>query len=330
MPKYSVIVPTYNVEDYIEKCLNSILNQNFDDYEIIAVNDGSTDKSGEIVARIAEQNADKINVITQENKGLGGARNTGMAAAKGEYFIFVDSDDYITPDMFSKIDAFLTKTPVDLLCFDYERVDEDGNSFDYVQTHSSENTIFNLETEPAALFMTNSVWNKVYHRSLFEKAGVLFPDRAWFEDLATVVKLYPYAQKIGYINESFYKYLQRRGSIMHNSNADRNIDMITVVGGIIEYYKEHGLFEKYYDELEFLAVFHIMTLCTMRVAGINFRHPLLKKFYDFTKEMFPNFENNKYISTQFGYKYKVVFAFSKRKMFFPIYLISKVYYLLKK
>ena len=96
-PAVSIVVPVYNVEAYLEKCLDSLVNQNFDNYEVIIVNDGSTDKSKEIAQRY-ENKYSNVVLIDQKNKGLGGARNTGIEAVKGEYILFVDSDDYIHPD----------------------------------------------------------------------------------------------------------------------------------------------------------------------------------------------------------------------------------------
>ena len=122
--KISVIVPVYNVEDYLEKCLTSIVEQNFQDYEIIIVNDGTTDNSEKIIENFIEKYSEKIIYIKQENKGLGGARNTGICHAKGEYLMFVDSDDYIAPNMLQVAYDKILSERADLLIFDFYLVSE--------------------------------------------------------------------------------------------------------------------------------------------------------------------------------------------------------------
>ena len=130
MPKYSLIVPVYNVQKYIEKCISSILDQDYANYEIIIVDDGSTDKSAEIIDRIANLNRDKIVSIHQENKGLGGARNTGLEKATGKYVWFIDSDDTIAPYSLKHLDEFIQKQEVDILVFDRVAIDELGNEME--------------------------------------------------------------------------------------------------------------------------------------------------------------------------------------------------------
>lgn len=110
----SVIVPVYNVKSYLSACLDSILNQDFDSYEIVVVDDGSTDGSGELAEQYASRHTDKIRVLHQENQGLGGARNTGIKDAKGEYVAFIDSDDWIKPNMLSTLWKEIQQTGADI------------------------------------------------------------------------------------------------------------------------------------------------------------------------------------------------------------------------
>lgn len=296
MLKYSVIVPVYNVEKYLEKCIKSIACQDFGgEYEIVIVDDGSTDGSGKLCDEIKENIPQKnIRVIHQANKGLGGARNTGIQNAEGEYFIFVDSDDAITPDALSLIDAYIEEHKVKMLFFDYETVDENGNVLEYVDAHNAEIAPSFLADSPDLLFMANSACNKVFHRSLFDDTQVLFPDRAWFEDLSTVVKLYPVAGKIGYLKKALYLYFQRSGSIMTNKNIERNREIIDAVDSLIEFYKEKGIYEKYSAELEYLALLHIYVLASVRVVKADRKAPVLKEFRNYILQNFPNFKNNKY------------------------------------
>ena len=124
--KYSIIVPVYNVEQFLETCIESILHQNFIDYEIIAVNDGSTDGSKEILEDYLKK-TERLKVIHQRNKGLGGARNTGIQTATGDYLLLLDSDDYLEMNALETLATYLDKYNLDILAFDCNKVDIEGN-----------------------------------------------------------------------------------------------------------------------------------------------------------------------------------------------------------
>ena len=126
--KISIIIPAYNVEEYLEKCLESIISQNFDKVEIIIVDDGSTDKSLQIAKEYQKKYPEKTRVISQENKGQGGARNTGIKNATGKYLLFVDSDDTIKSGMLETLYAEMEKSNADIVLFGFEYVDEKGRS----------------------------------------------------------------------------------------------------------------------------------------------------------------------------------------------------------
>ena len=295
MPKFSVIIPMYNVEDYIEKCILSVLNQTFTDFEIIVVDDGATDKSAQRAEKLAKENPQKIKLIHQENKGLGGARNTGLSHATGDYIWFVDSDDFIKESALEEINAFIKKTGAQMVVFDYCTVDENDNAGDMVYGCDKPDEIFSMEKYPEMLFMPNSACNKVYERSLFEKTSVTFPEREWFEDLSTVIKLYPYIERAGYLNQCLYFYFQRSGSIMYNKNTDRNREIINAVESLIKFYKENNLYDKYKDELEYLAVLHIYVLASVRVIKADHKSKLLDEFKKYIQTTFPSYHENKYV-----------------------------------
>ena len=127
MPRFSIIIPVYNCAAYLPHCLNSLLSQTFTDWEIIAVDDGSKDNSREIGRDYAARNDGKLFFLEHpENKGPGGARNTGIDAAKGDYLLFVDSDDYLRTDSLALLDALITKEKADIVEFDHAVVDEQG------------------------------------------------------------------------------------------------------------------------------------------------------------------------------------------------------------
>ncbi len=253
--KYSIIVPVYNVEKYLPKCLDSLINQNFSDYEIIIVDDGSTDGSGKIADAYAEKCSSLISVIHQKNSGPAIARNTGIDKAKGEYLCFIDSDDWVADNFLTRLDEELNKNDLDILIFNAHMILENGKII---------GNLFNSEEKfrfvDNRILITDqpTVWNKIYKKSLFTETGVRFPEHMLHEDLATIPKLAIYAQRVASINDCLYYYLQRKTSIMHNLTPDKFIKTIDCMNIILDYFKETGKFEEYYYELEYKTVCHIM------------------------------------------------------------------------
>lgn len=321
MAKFSIVVPVYNVENYLEKCVDSIINQQFKDYELILVDDGSTDKSGTICDKLVSENKDKVNikVVHQENKGLGGARNTGIEVATGEYLFFVDSDDTIVDGTLQVLSEYIEDNNVDIVTFDIVKVDENGNELYTIPGFSYEYIVSTPEENKQLILTEHSACNKVIRKKLFIENGVRFPERLWFEDLATIFKLFPYA-KMGYVRKAYYVYLERTGSIMNSAKCDKNIDMITAMNDTLDFYKKNDLFEKYYDELEYIAAFHLYYLSSIRVMRIDSRNTLLKTFKEFMEKEFPNFRQNKYL----GKKEKIIIKLLDKKMYSAINFVFSI------
>ncbi len=320
--KFSVIVPVYNVKDYLSKCVESILNQDVTDYELLLVDDGSTDESGVLCDKICEKHPEKnIRVIHQENMGLGGARNTGIAAAQGEYLFFVDSDDSITEDALQKSSDYLEEHPdTDILVFDNLKVDEQGNVIYTNKTLQATTAYASIFEDKKLLLTDHSSCNKIIRKTLFTENDIYFPKRLWFEDLATIIRLYPHAKKIGYIPEAFYLYLQREGSIMNSTQCDRNIDMLTAYDTVLQYFKAQGLFEEFYTELEYIAAFHVYYLSSVRVMNMDKHHKLLDMYREYVHKEFPNCLNNPYL----GKKEKLIISLLDKKRYNTILFIFKV------
>lgn len=321
MAKFSIVVPVYNVEDYLEKCVNSILKQKYKDYELVLVDDGSTDKSGAICDRLASENKDKINikVVHQENKGLGGARNTGIENAIGEYLFFIDSDDTIVDGTLQELSIYVDKHEVDIVVFDIVKVNENNEVLYTIPGSVNGNIISTTEENKSLILTDHSACNKIIKRSLFVENCIRFPERLWFEDVATIFKLFPYA-KIGYIHKAYYVYLERIGSIMNSEKCDKNIDMVTAMNSTLSYYKEKSLFEKYYDELEYIAAFHLYYLSSIRVMRVDSKHRLLKIFKEYIDAEFPNFRQNKYL----GKKEKIIIKLLDKKMYSTINFVFSI------
>ena len=209
MPKLSVIVPVYNVEQYIHKCVASILSQTFADFELILVNDGSPDNCDKICDEYASKD-NRVKVFHKKNGGVSEARNVGLDAATGEYISFIDPDDWIDKNMYEQTLAYMADNDLDIVCFDVEEV---RTSKSFVRYKYDSNKGF---TSREALYeilidgIDNSPCNKIYKKYTWE--GVRFPVGRRFEDVATIYKTFHNANKIGYMRKAYYHYFRREGS----------------------------------------------------------------------------------------------------------------------
>lgn len=319
----SVIIPVYNTGKYLKKCIDSVLQQNFESFEIIAVNDGSTDNSSEILNRIAEKDG-RVKPITQENKGLGGARNTGIEKAEGEYLLFLDSDDTIKNGTLFTCYEAAKETGADIVCFGMESVREDGSTISFKKIHEGPMKVCYRDEKPLFFADNPFITNKLIKRSLFIDNNIFFPERVWYEDIRTLAKLYLNINKIALLEDCFYNYLIRENSIMHVKNTDRNVEMIYAMEDIIGYYKEKGEYEKRRDELLYTTCLHVMVFATLRVAAIDPKYKLLKEFYDFTETNFPDFKKSTLPKENFTMRHRVIFEFSKRKMYFALKMLDRL------
>lgn len=205
--KISIIVPIYKVERYFERCINSVLSQSIPDIEIILVDDGSPDNCGKMCDDYAAKDS-RIIVIHKNNGGLSSARNAGIHIAKGEYLMFIDSDDYVEPDFCEKAYQFVTYNNVLCASFGYyehwsDRTDEFHTSKTKVIT--AKDAIKSLITKDDVIF--NFAWNKIYHRSLFN--NIRYPEGRYYEDQGTTYKLFDAAKTI-YVDPSMLYHYNRR------------------------------------------------------------------------------------------------------------------------
>lgn len=216
-PRLSVVVPVYNVEEYLAECLDSVLAQPYDDVEVVLVDDGSTDSSGEIARRYAEAH-DNFRLVSQTNGGLGAARNTGVEHARGEYLTFLDSDDRLPPDAWSSMMAALEESGSDLACGVLVRdTGEDGGGGQGPQgprvprvkarrmreNHRVRRLGITLEDQPLILADVFAV-NKIYRRAFWDRAGLEFPTRIRYEDQPTLTRAFLAAESFDVVTETVY------------------------------------------------------------------------------------------------------------------------------
>ena len=314
MPKASVIVPVYNVEAYLEKCVRSILQQTEGDFELLLVDDGSTDGSGQLCESLAKTDS-RIRVIHQENQGLGGARNTGIREAKGDWLLLVDSDDWIEPEILEKSLEAGLREEADMVVFPFRSVDEEGRELAVFREDIPVGRAFALKERKDILLTAPVAWNKLYRTAFFRETGLVYPSRVWYEDIRTTPKLMALARRMVFIGDIGYNYLQRQGSIMNSGKVARNVEIIEAFDDVLPWFREQGLFGLYRQELEHLTVAHILLTSSVRVLRIDHKNSLLGKFRAYVEREFPTNRENPYNKTHFTRNQKIALWLVERRWY---------------
>lgn len=239
MLKLSIIIPVYNVENYIGKCLDSCLDQDLpkDEYEIVVVDDGSPDNSSSIVEEYIQRNQN-IRLVHRKNGGLSAARNTGLEAAKGKYVWFVDSDDWIESNCLSSLVVFAEEKKLDVLCFGLQLVWPDGRKTIYNISHEESGKVYQGDDFICKVKMPPAAWAAIYKKDFLNINKLIFFEGILHEDQEFTPRAYFLANRISYINRVYYCYLQRVGGIMISSrNKKRASDLLTVADSLYKFIK---------------------------------------------------------------------------------------------
>ena len=241
-PLISVIVPVYRVEEYLERCVKSILSQTYKNLEVILVDDGSPDQCPAICDACAEKDA-RVKVIHQENKGLSGARNAGIDAASGEYFAFVDSDDYVSPHFIEELYQLLQDTgcAIGQCRFSYVKgdglVEEGDSAFCIYRGESLMEQLYGPE-EKATCFVV--AWNKLYRAELFKETGIRYPEGRIHEDEATTYRLFHEAKKLVFLDRALYGYYTENGESITSVFSAKRLQWLTAHEERIAFFKKNG------------------------------------------------------------------------------------------
>ena len=242
----SLIIPVYNVEKYLRRTLESVENQTFKNFEVIIVNDGSTDKSLEIIQEFVNKNNNFI-LVNQENSGVGAARNAGIKISRGIYIAFLDSDDFLEPNYLEKLYSAAIKTGSDIVCCNFYFYFESTK----LKVYCPINTIPGVYSGEKALKKITScigtfafLWNKIFKRKLFVNHKIEFYNM-YFEDSATAPQLFFYANIVTFIPDVLYNYVMRDTSILHTMNARKINDFMKSLGIMRNFYEKKGIYKKY-------------------------------------------------------------------------------------
>ena len=247
--RLSVIVPVYNVEPYLAECVDSLLGQELSDMEIFLVDDGSKDRSGEICDRYAAERPDRIRCLHTENGGQGRARNLALPLAQGDYVGFVDSDDWVKPDMYKKLLDRAEETGADIVVCDFLERFSDG-------TERLLPAIF----QDHPLSSAGSSCNKIFRRALI--GDLRFPEGLWYEDFYFSAVMLLRSKRTEYLHEALYVYRRGQKSTMHNNNASKNLDMLR----IMDMLEPEMLAEGRGEDFSFFIINHVVLDSISRLA----------------------------------------------------------------
>jgi glycosyltransferase involved in cell wall biosynthesis len=325
--KVSIIVPVYNVEPYLEKCLSSLVNQTLEEIEIIVVNDGSPDNSPLIIDNFVQAYPNKIVSCKKENGGLSSARNFGIKNAHGEYLGFVDSDDFVELDMFEKMYLRANETDADIVVTNI--IKEYHNNV--VKGYFEDINIFgkNILESPQILLDSRSyAWNKIYRTKMWRDNNFEFPVKLRFEDSNLIYNVLACANKVECVNIPMYHYIKSRTSSITNILDNKIFDIFYSCNSIISFYKEKGYFDKLYPQLETICVKHIFVRINilLNTKYSRLSKEFFKKAFSYLNYHFPNWKRNKYLLKRYDknkLKVKVITNRIMLNIFTIIYLPLK-------
>lgn len=271
--KVSVIVPVYNVEEYLAPCLDSLVKQTLQDIEIIVVNDGSPDNSQEIIDRYVKKYPNLVKAMIKENGGQASARNMALEIAKGEYVNFVDSDDWVRIDMYENMYKKAKEEDADIVVC---------NTTDYYKDYA----VYHKPAEfTNKLKQTPSPCNKLFKRSFI--GDLRFPEgKMWYEDFTFVTELLMMTDKIARCENDYYQCNCREESTMSNNNSPKNLDMIKALDLIIKFAKDNNLYDRYKEDIDFMIIDHILITTINRVAKQT--HPEKERVIEELREYVKN------------------------------------------
>ncbi|MCR4695985.1 MAG: glycosyltransferase family 2 protein [Lachnospiraceae bacterium] len=324
--KLSIIVPVYNMnhEGNLQFCLDSLVNQTIEDYEIIAVDDASTDDSLAVLRDYEKKYPNLFKVITYpNNRHQGGAKNEGLKIATGEWIGFIDSDDWVTADYYEKLICKADQTCADMV----------GCTYCFVSHHTYEATspIHNNSSEQSGILddakmkdlirHPGSMVIKIYKHSIIKENDLSFPENMFYEDNCAARVWMPYFKHFEYIDEPMYYYLQQDTSTVHTVTEARCNDRVNALNLMLEEFSKREMFDKYYEELE-----DVYTQLGFRITLFSYMLGCKNKKYAYVKKLkrefllrFPEFRNNKYYSIQDKEEEKMIILCMKNSFVFYIY-----------
>lgn len=278
MVKVSVIIPVYNCEKYLIRCLDSVLNQSLSSIEIICVDDASTDSSRELLISYKERFENVRLIFLEKNSRQGAARNRGVAIARGEYVAFVDSDDWVTEDMYSELYIIAKTNDYDVVECNFDMVNSFGETKQNVSRLPDKYVVneLTLNKRKELIVRGGSVWAKIYKRSFLLSNQIEFPEHILYEDNFFVPVVYMNLESFYFVDKPLYHYFENQDSITRKKDTKFLYDRIRISEMLTSYAVEKGLYSSFRSELNYLYILYNIInsshLClrTMRTGHLVF------------------------------------------------------------
>lgn len=288
VPKISIIIPVFNSENLLNKCLDSVKNQSLHDIEVICIDDGSEDNSYEILKKY-ESEDNRFKIFRQENYGAGFARNNGIEKSSGEYLLFVDSDDYIEVNTCEKLYEQAKRLDCDLILFDSMRHFPNNRNLNLIHFKKNKDIDYHIKVFDYEYFRDRIfdgeygvIWNKLYKSSFIKNNGIKFPSHKIYNDVEFHVKTTLLAKRISYVEGLFYHYNRLGHSSLQTSFVKTNHSIIffDVLYGLINFLVQNDLFENFRWEFINFTIFELRN--KLKSIDSEFK----QEFYEKTKEFF--------------------------------------------
>lgn len=286
--KISVIIPVYNSEKYIEKCLDSILNQSYKNFEIIVINDGSKDNSKEILDKYQNRYPNIITHIEQENKGVAISRNYGIKIATGDYIAFIDNDDFIDENYLETFVNQLQDTRYDAIIAGYRRPNEDGKIVKELK----------LENEEWCKMMIFAPWAKIYRKNYLLENNIEFLSNNIGEDVYFNIQALLLSDNVKIIDYVGYNWFFNTKSVSNTTQKNiTNLDVYKLLNSCYGVLKEKGILEKKYEIIEMYFIRYIIWILLFSTKKLSYKiiSNEYDKLFNWLKERFPNYKKNKMI-----------------------------------
>ena len=317
--KVSVIVPVYNVEKYLEQCMNSIINQTLTDIEIIVINDGSTDGSRDILSRYTSDN--RLIIVDKKNQGIGAARNSGLDLAQGEYVYFIDSDDYIDLNMLEKMYNIAVREEADIVQCGIEIFEDNTQNKSYSYYEEEEYLKILTSEEAIKKYLRYQIpgyaFNKVVKRQLIEHLNIRFPVVPCFEDMLPTLQMFIGANKVVLLREALYHYRKTPGSLSKTIDEKKVLMYINQVNSCLEWvYKEVDELE-FINEIKCFKVINYLNAINWYIKSFECDRKKIKKNY---QEYFEKLQIEYHTVTVLQLKelkrnYKIIFILEKLNLY---------------
>ena len=291
----SVIVPCYNGEKFIGRCLESLVNQTLQDIEIIVINDGSTDNSQDIIDSYANK-YHNIQAYKIPNSGIADARNFGVSKVETPYFGFLDCDDYTDVTMFEKMYNKAIETNAQVVVSNFYWVKGKKKKLEKEGPYNTGKDML--------IHLFAVLWNKIYDTAFVRSTNIRFPSGNRYEDAYFLYCLAPNIERLAFVDEAFVHYVQHENSITHNNNEEVK-NMITIFDNILNYYAHTNRYDEYHDELEYLHIKFFLGNSFLRSARIDDKQDrdyTIQLGWNMLNDEFPDWHHNHYLKELPGLK----------------------------